>query len=113
VGLGIGAAPLATELRGRRDRLAAGLAGLGFDVLRTEGTYFLTCDAAPLGEADAEALCLRLPREAGVAAIPVRPFTARRRLDSLVRFAFCKREAVLDEALERLVRWAASRPART
>jgi N-succinyldiaminopimelate aminotransferase len=109
VGLGISAAPLARGLEAKRDRLAAGLADLGFAVFGTEGTYFLVCDAAPLGEADAEALCLRLPREAGVAAIPVRPFTARGRLDSLVRFAFCKREAVLDEALERLGLWAGAR----
>jgi N-succinyldiaminopimelate aminotransferase len=107
--LGIDAAPLVAELRGKRDRLAVGLATLGFGVLRSEGTYFLVCDAAPLGEPDAEALCLRLPREAGVAAIPVRPFTAAGRLDSLVRFAFCKREDVLDEALERLARWARGR----
>ena len=106
VGLGIGAEPLVEQLRTKRDRLAAGLAAIGFEVLRTEGTYFLVCDAAPLGEPDAEALCLRLPPEAGVAAIPVRPFTARGRLDSLVRFAFCKRDDVLDEALERLERWA-------
>jgi N-succinyldiaminopimelate aminotransferase len=113
VGLGISAAPLAETLRAKRDRLAAGLGALGFGVLSTEGTYFLVCDAAPLGEPDAEALCLRLPGEAGVAAIPVRPFTARGRLDSLVRFAFCKRGEVLDEALERLERWAASRSAST
>jgi N-succinyldiaminopimelate aminotransferase len=106
VGLGMSAAPLTEALRAKRDRLATGLGELGFDVLHTEGTYFLIADAAPLGEPDAEALCLRLPGEAGVAAIPVRPFTAAGRLDSLVRFAFCKREAVLDEALERLARWA-------
>jgi N-succinyldiaminopimelate aminotransferase len=105
VGLGISAAPLAQALRAKRDRLSDGLAAVGFEVLPTAGTYFLVCDAAPLGEPDAEALCLRLPREAGVAAIPVRPFTDAGRLDSLVRFAFCKREAVLDEALERLERW--------
>jgi N-succinyldiaminopimelate aminotransferase len=109
-GLGIGAEPLAAALRGKRDRLAAGLADLGFDVLHTKGTYFLVCDAAGLGEPDAEALCLRLPREAGVAAIPVQPFTAAGRLGSLVRFAFCKQEAVLDEALERLGAWATGRP---
>jgi N-succinyldiaminopimelate aminotransferase len=106
IALGISAAPLAQELRAKRDRLAAGLAHIGLDVLATEGTYFLVCDAAPLGEPDAEALCLRLPGEAGVAAIPVRPFTAAGRLGSLIRFAFCKRETVLDEALERLGRWA-------
>ncbi len=106
VGLGIGAEPLRATLRSKRDRLAAGLTDVGFEVFATEGTYFIVCDAAPLGEPDAEDLCLRLPAEAGVAAIPAGVFTARGRLDSLVRFAFCKREQVLDEALERLSEWA-------
>ena len=63
------------ELAAKRDRLAAGLRELGFDVLPTAGTYFLNADAAPLGHADARELCLRLPEEAGVAAIPVSAFS--------------------------------------
>jgi N-succinyldiaminopimelate aminotransferase len=100
--LGIGASPLRDALRVKRDRLAAGLERVGFDVLPGEGTYFL---CAEVGE-DAEALGLRLPREAGVAAIPLSPFTARARLDTYLRFAFCKRTDVLDTAIERLEAWA-------
>ena len=100
------AAVLARDLAVKRDRLAAGLRDLGFTVLPTAGTYFLNADAAPIGHADARELCLRLPEEAGVAAIPVSAFSAQPdRLGSLVRFAFCKRADVLDEALDRLQRW--------
>ena len=95
---------LADTLRAKRDRLAAGLAAAGFAVLDSAGTYFLNADASPMGEADATAFCRRLPHEAGVAAIPTATFSADpdAATRSLVRFAFCKREEVLDEAIRRL-----------
>ena len=98
---------LARALQLKRDRLAEGLREIGFQPLPTAGTYFLNADAAPLGHPDARELCLRLPSAAGVAAIPVSAFTTEPgRVASLVRFAFCKRDVVLDEALERLRGWA-------
>ena len=102
-------AKLADSLRSKRDRLAAGLHEAGFAVLPTAGTYFLNADARALGEPDAAALCLRLPHEAGVVAIPVSAFSAEPdgHLRSIVRFAFCKRDDVLDEGIERLRAWAA------
>lgn len=95
----------AASLRERRDLLARGLADAGFGVLPSAGTYFLNADAAPLGEPDARALCLRLPEEAGVVAIPVSAFVADPgdgRTRSLVRFTFCKRRDVVEEAVQRL-----------
>jgi N-succinyldiaminopimelate aminotransferase len=104
-------AELAAALRGKRDRLSAGLRSAGFDVLPSQATYFLNADAAPLGEHDATALCERLPVDAGVVAIPTSAFAADPAgpTRSLVRFAFPKRDEVIDEALARLARWAASR----
>jgi N-succinyldiaminopimelate aminotransferase len=102
-------AKLAGELRSKRDRLAAGLIDAGFAVLPTAGTYFLNADARALGEEDAAALCLRLPHDAGVVAIPVSAFSGEPdgRLRSIVRFAFCKRDDVLEEGIARLRAWAA------
>jgi N-succinyldiaminopimelate aminotransferase len=99
---------LAASLARKRDLLAAGLGAAGFEVLRTEGTYFLTADTRPLGFGDAVELCERLPLEAGVVAIPLSAFAAEPidRTRSLVRFAFCKREQVLEDAVERLTTWA-------
>jgi N-succinyldiaminopimelate aminotransferase len=102
---------LASTLRARRDRLAAGLRAAGFDVFDSAGTYFICADTTPLGESDATALCARLPHEAGVAAIPVcalaaDPSGATR---SILRFAFCKRDEVIDEAVRRLAAWAGAR----
>ena len=89
-------------LRAKRDRLAAGLRAAGFETLPSAGTYFLN---ATFGDADAMQVCQALPHEAGVAAIPLSAFSDRPALSSIVRFAFCKREEVLDEAIERLRKW--------
>jgi N-succinyldiaminopimelate aminotransferase len=93
---------LRSGLQGSRDRFAAGLQGLGFDVLPSEATYFLNIDIAALGEADDTAFCKRLVTEHGVAAIPVSAFYAEGAVRNVVRFCFAKRDATLDAALERL-----------
>jgi len=101
-------AALAASLAEKRDLLSAGLRAAGFDVFPTAGTYFLTADARPLGFEDAVALCERLPLEAGVVAIPTSAFTADPidRTRSLLRFAFCKRREVLEDAIARIGAWS-------
>jgi N-succinyldiaminopimelate aminotransferase len=90
-------------LQAQRDLLSAGLAEAGFTVLRSEGTYFVTCDIRSLGGADGLAFCRALPARCGVVAVPTQVFyddvEAGRHL---VRFAFCKRPEVLADAVERL-----------
>jgi N-succinyldiaminopimelate aminotransferase len=90
--------------RARRDRLCAGLAAAGFAVQPPEGTYFALADIRPLGFEDDLAFCRMLPEKAGVAAIPVSAFVESGHLRHLVRFAFCKDDATLDEGLRRLRR---------
>ena len=94
---------LRATLRGKRDRLCAGLRDVGFDVFTPQGTYFVTADVRSLGWTDGVEFCRDLPHRAGVVAIPHQVFyddvEAGR---PLVRFAFCKRDDVLDEALTRL-----------
>ncbi|WP_159992325.1 aminotransferase [Roseomonas sp. 18066] len=105
-------ASLSSELEARRDLLATGLAELGFAVLPTQGSYFITCDFTPLGFAgDDIAFCRHLTETAKVTAIPVSAFYAGGDAPkNFVRFAFCKREAVLEEALQRLRAWKAASP---
>jgi N-succinyldiaminopimelate aminotransferase len=94
---------VADDLRIRRDRLAGGLAALDFAVLPTAGTYFVTTDIASLGEVDGVAFCLSLPERCGVVAIPSVVFYDDKDAGrSLVRWTFCKRLEVLEEALVRL-----------
>jgi N-succinyldiaminopimelate aminotransferase len=93
---------LARDLQARRDLLCDGLADLGLDVRRPEGTYFALTDISSLGWADGMEFCLALPGRAGVVAIPTQPFHDSRAGDQLVRWAFCKDASVIDEALRRL-----------
>jgi N-succinyldiaminopimelate aminotransferase len=93
--------------RGKRDRLAGALTDIGFDVHDSFGTYFLCADPRPLGYDDSTAFCAALPERAGVAAIPMSAFLDPGSPDAagwnhLVRFAFCKRDDTLDEAIRRL-----------
>jgi N-succinyldiaminopimelate aminotransferase len=93
----------ARRMQAGRDLLTEGLLEAGFAVSRPGGTYFVVADAAPLGYDDGMALCLDLPRLAGVVAIPVRVFhDDQEAAASLVRFAVCKRPEVLAEAARRL-----------
>ena len=96
-------------LQRKRDRLSDGLRGVGFDVFEPAGTYFVTTDVRPLGYNDGVEFCRDLPRRCGVVAIPNSVFYDDKAAGrSLVRFAFCKRDEVLDEAVERLGRWLGS-----
>jgi N-succinyldiaminopimelate aminotransferase len=97
-------ARLRADYRARRDRLCDGLAEIGFGVRPPEGTYFALADIRPLGYDDDDTFCRTLVERVGVAAIPVSAFTAEKRLRHLVRFAFCKDDTTLEEALRRLRR---------
>ncbi|MFF0834069.1 MULTISPECIES: pyridoxal phosphate-dependent aminotransferase [unclassified Streptomyces] len=98
------------DMQTKRDILAAGLAEAGFKVYDTAGTYFITTDIRPLGETDGFAFCRSLPERAGVVAIPNAVFYDHREAGApFVRFAFCKRASVLEEAASRLRTAAAAR----
>jgi N-succinyldiaminopimelate aminotransferase len=103
-------ASLATDLLGKRDLLCAGLAEAGFEVYPPAGTYFVTTDIRRLGEPDGVAFCRDLPHRAGVVAIPSAVFYDDQDAGrTQVRFAFCKRDEVLQEALDRITEWAKNR----
>ena len=87
-----------------RDRLTQGLQALGFDVIPSQGPYFLNIDIAPLGETDDFAFCKRLVVDHGVAAIPVSAFYDENPVRNVVRLCFSKNDATLDAGLDRLAR---------
>jgi N-succinyldiaminopimelate aminotransferase len=97
------------DLRAKRDLFCDGLRALGFTVHRPAATYFATTDIETMAPGmDAHAFCRALPQRCGVVAIPSSVFydpgdpVAGR---TLVRWAFCKRTEVLEEALARLAAW--------
>ncbi len=101
---------LAGALAMKRDRLATGLARLGFGVVPCGGTYFVTADFAPLGlVGDDVEICRQMTIEAGVTAVPVSAFYAGSAPRHFVRFCFSKRDEILDGALDRLGEWLARR----
>jgi len=96
-------AALAGDLEAKRDRLAEGLARVGFGVVGCQGTYFVSADFRPLGfNGDDVAFCRHITTEAGVTAVPVSAFYQDAPPTHFARFAFCKQDAVLDEAVARL-----------
>ncbi|MYX25190.1 pyridoxal phosphate-dependent aminotransferase [Streptomyces sp. SID8381] len=96
------------DMLAKRDLLAGGLEQAGFKVFRPAGTYFITTDIRPLGESDGFAFCRTLPERCGVVAIPNAVFYDHREQGAaFVRFAFCKRTGVLEEAASRLKTLAA------
>ncbi|MGI9196860.1 MAG: pyridoxal phosphate-dependent aminotransferase [Candidatus Nanopelagicales bacterium] len=94
------------DLQAKRDLLTDGLRALGFSTPGSEGTYFLTTDLGPLSEyADGLAAARALPHRAGVVAIPLQVFCDHEEIGThALRWAFCKRPEVLQEALARLSR---------
>ncbi len=91
----------------RRDMLCDALADLGFTFRVPEGGYFVLADHSAvtrrLGIADDIALCKHLIEEVGVAAIPPSFFYEHKDEGRpLVRFAFCKTDQTMAEAVKRL-----------
>jgi N-succinyldiaminopimelate aminotransferase len=90
---------LRDELRAKRDQLRAGLTAAGLPPLHAAGGYFVNADVG----SDAVSFCRALPERCGVVAIPTGVFyDDKTAAPTLVRFAFCKREATIAEAAERL-----------
>jgi N-succinyldiaminopimelate aminotransferase len=93
----------AAALERRRDLLATGLQSVGLEVLPDDGGYFLLADTGSVGEPDAAAYAERLMVDKGVAAIPASAFTlVPGRMRSLLRFAYCRGDDTVAEAVRRL-----------
>jgi aspartate/methionine/tyrosine aminotransferase len=94
---------LRTSYTRKRDLLADGLARTGFEVYPPQGTYFMMAGHSRFGFPDDRAFCRHLAETARVVAIPPSVFYHHPEDGAgLVRFAFCKDEGTLSEALERL-----------
>ena len=98
-------AELTAAYTAKRERLLGGLREAGLTAYTPRGSYFILADIAKYGFADDIAFCRHLVSEVGVAAIPPSVFYSpehRHLGQGMARFAFCKTEAVLDEAVRRL-----------
>ena len=98
---------LAGDMQAKRDRLGGALQQIGFDVLPAHGTYFVTTDFRSLGfNGTDEDFCRHITVEAGVTAVPVSAFYDQpaKAPRHFARFCFCKHDATLDAAIDRLQR---------
>jgi aminotransferase len=87
----------------RRSRLLDALEEAGFKCFKPYGAYYIMTDISGFGFADDVAFTRHLIEKVGVAAVPGSSFYSDRSLGSQqVRFTFCKKEATLDEAAQRL-----------
>jgi N-succinyldiaminopimelate aminotransferase len=114
IAAGLGSSPATIEtfalaLGAKRDVLCDGLAALGHTVFRPAATYFATTDIASVAPGmRALDYCLALPERCGVVAVPSSVFydpADSSAGETLVRWAFCKRDGVLHDALARLASW--------
>lgn len=94
---------LQATLQRRRDLLAAGLIDAGFTIAPSAGSYFIVAEHPGLGDAATTARALAV--DPGVVSIPLSafgrpggPVSAR-----TLRFAFCKPDDAITEAVRRLV----------
>ncbi len=98
-------AGVAADLQHKRDVLAGGLTAAGFAISVPQGSYFIVADAAGLGFEDGVEFCRRLPGLTGVVAVPISAFCSpqhKPQFASLVRFAYCKKATLLEQAASQL-----------
>jgi aspartate/methionine/tyrosine aminotransferase len=94
---------LTASYQRKRDRLVTGLRRLGFRCEPPQGAYYVMADFSELSRADDWGFALELVREHGVATVPGSSFFSDPSDGArFVRFVFSKKEATLDDALERL-----------
>ena len=94
---------LAAGYAARREVLLAGLHAAGFPVFRPGGAYYIMTDIRPFTDDDDTTFARYLTAEVGVAPVPGSSFYANAELGrTKIRFTFCKQEATLREAANRL-----------
>jgi aminotransferase len=96
---------LARDYRRRRDILCTGLVKAGFKCEPPQGAYYVMADFSALSDRPDDEFAKWLTIEHGVASVPGSSFYSRPELGrAQVRFAFCKTEDMLEQAVERLQR---------
>lgn len=98
----------AAQLSAGRDILREGLDAAGLRPNRADAGYFTVANISGVTDLSAEEFCTVLANEVKVAAIPVAALTIQHaaepqdELQKLVRFAFCKNHATIEDALQRI-----------
>jgi aspartate/methionine/tyrosine aminotransferase len=99
---------MSDEYRARRDFLAQPLRDAGFQFATPEGAYYFFADFSAISSDDDMTFAKWMTREIGVATVPGSSFYRPGNPDArkYTRFAFCKTEATLAAAVEKLSKLA-------
>ena len=97
--------PMRSRFERARDRMAEGLRQVGYEVLDTASTYFLCVDleASQISLGD-DAFADFAVEHAGVAVVPLSPFSQDKPLRHLVRLCFGKKDETIDAGIEAMAK---------
>lgn len=95
------------SMQNKRDLFTSGLADLGFGIIPSQGTYFLTTDVRPLGFKSGAEFVEASITSAGVVAIPHSRLCQNPEVGQpFVRWAYCKQDEILQQAIKNLQKLA-------
>jgi methionine aminotransferase len=97
---------LSAQLQAKRDYFIKLMLATRFTLQPSYGSYFICGTYEKISDEADKDFAIRITREFGVATIPVSAFYQNGKDDKVLRFCFSKKEATLDQAVERLVRIA-------
>ncbi len=95
---------LGMQVQQKRDYFNQLMLQTKFKALPSYGSYFQLFSYDGITEEKEKDFAIRITREYGVASIPLSAFYASEREDKILRFCFVKKEATLDEAVNRLIK---------
>lgn len=95
---------LGSQLQAKRDYFTKLMQSTKFELLESNGSYFITARYNRISDEKDSDLAIRLTKEYGVAMIPVSVFYKNFTDNKIVRFCFCKKDETLERAVERLAK---------
>ena len=97
---------LGAALQQKRDYFQLLMQQTKFKALPSHGSYFQLYSYAGISEETEMDLAVRITSQYGVASIPVSAFYTKEKDDKVIRFCFVKKEATLEEAVNRLIKFS-------
>ena len=95
---------LGNDVQKKRDYFQSLMQQTKFKALPSYGSYFQLYSYAAISEEKEMEMAVRITKQYGVATIPVAAFYTTEKDDKVVRFCFVKKEATLEEAVNRLIK---------
>ena len=97
---------LGAAVQQKRDYFQLLMQQTKFKALPSHGSYFQLYSYAGISEETEMDMAVRITSQYGVASIPVSAFYTKEKDDKVIRFCFVKKEATLEEAVNRLIKFS-------